>query len=428
MAGEAGSRSDEMLLELLLAFAIGRKDVKPIAQALIRTFGDLSKVLSASTDELARVNGIGKSSIVLLKVVNFIQSLAPPASLNSTPPKGAGPTQQTLFEDTPNRESTAMEDAGRQIGNKEEPTTQKPPIERAGKPDQILTSQKVRRKFQISNGYLLEFDQLARILNFLLENRDAKRINRKALQEGTGLPGRQIESLVSMGTAMGLIKPVVQILTPVGLINAEYDLFFEKHGTLEWCHYKGAGSYQNLIWFEVFNHLLVEETAINQEGWQEYFRGKFKAKYSDKTIKNHLPKEVRFVTDAYLEQNFSKIELLHRSPDERLYRSRYTGFNPLVLSAMIYDFCATRETQLIQIDEMAVTPGSPAMVFGLDVASLRQQIEGLHERGWLRYETTHNLDQIRLKSGYTAFQFLTAHFENREPRAGSEQSPGGPFE
>jgi len=46
LAGDAKSRSDEILLELLLTFAIGRKDVMPLAQELIRVFGSLSQVLS----------------------------------------------------------------------------------------------------------------------------------------------------------------------------------------------------------------------------------------------------------------------------------------------------------------------------------------------------------------------------------------------
>ena len=73
MAGEEASRSDERLLELLLTFAVGRKDVKPLALELIRVFGGLSQVLSASPDDLCKVKGIGQSSIALLKVVNFIQ-------------------------------------------------------------------------------------------------------------------------------------------------------------------------------------------------------------------------------------------------------------------------------------------------------------------------------------------------------------------
>jgi hypothetical protein len=282
---------------------------------------------------------------------------------------------------------------------------------------QSPTKKSNQRKLQVSNSYLLEFDQLARVLNFLLEQRAAKRISRKVLREDTGLADRQIAGLVSMGAAMGLIKPSVQILTPVGLIVATHDIFLENQGTLEWCHYKSASSYRNLIWFEVFNHLLVEESAMTQEEWLGYFQNRLKGQYTKKTIKEHVRKEIRFVIDAYMERNFNKLELLQQSPDERLYRRRYTSFVPLVLSAMIYDFCHTSEAHLFQIDEMTATPGSPAMVFGLDLTSFRQQVEGLHDRGWLRYETTHNLDQIRLKPGYSAIEFLTAHFENREPNA-----------
>lgn len=286
----------------------------------------------------------------------------------------------------------------------------------------------IRRKLQVSNSYLLEFDQLARVLNFLLEQKESKRIKRKLLKENTGLAERQIEGLVSMGTAMGLIKPNVQILTPIGVIIATHDLFMESPATLEWCHYKAATSYQNLIWFDVFNHLLLEQEAMTQEGWQEYFRSKLKGQYSDKTLKDHVHKEIRFVIDAYMERNFKKMELLQRSADGRLYRRRYSKFNPLVLTAMIYDFCATNRLQLSQVSEMATSPGSPAMAFGLDVTSFRQQIEGLHDHGWLRYETTHNLDQVRLKPGLSAINCLSAHFEGREPNEDTKPSPGGIFQ
>ena len=74
LAGDSESRSDEMLLELLLTFAIERKDVKLLTQELIKIFGSLSQVLSASHDELSKVKGIGQTSIILLKVVDFIQS------------------------------------------------------------------------------------------------------------------------------------------------------------------------------------------------------------------------------------------------------------------------------------------------------------------------------------------------------------------
>lgn len=226
---------------------------------------------------------------------------------------------------------------------------------------------------------------------------------------------------------MGLIEERFYRLTPVGELIADHDIFLEDSGTLEWCHYVGAGTYKNLVWYDIFNHLLVEKKRAHKS-WIEYFVKELDGKYSKKTLTQQIPKEVRFLLDAYLHRNFSKLELLNQSSDKRLYRRRYTDFAPLVLSAMIYDFCALRESHLSQVGEMAVTPGSPAVVFGLDAASFRQQIEGLHDRGWLRYETTHNLDQIRLKPGFSALEFLTAYFEDREPREASNQSPGGIFE
>ena len=446
LAGEAESPSDEILLELLLTFAIGRKDVRALAQELVQIFGNLDHILSASPDELYKVKGLGQSSIALLKVVDFIKSGTISAETGLSPTKGGNTNQLQLFKDPSSEQTPKSPSPNLSNRNREEtkalphpadkpekdrsPSSAHRDIEPALKSKesiipskkQSLKNKNLQRKLQISNSYLLEFDQLARVLNFLLEQRAAKRISRKVLREDTGLADRQIAGLVSMGAAMGLIKPSVQILTSDGLIIAEHDIFLEGQGTLEWCHYKGAGSYKNFLWFEVFNHVLAEEPAMTQEGWQEYFKKKLKGQYSDKTVNDHVPKEIRFIVDAYTKRNFNKLEILHISTDDQLYRRRYTSFTPLVLAAIIYDFCTANEAKLSQVGEMAVTPGSPAMVFGLDTASFRQQIEGLHDRGWLRYEITHNLDQIRLKPGFSAIEFLTAHFEKREPQEGLGKS------
>ena len=452
LAGSPEEFSDERLLELLLTFVIGRKDVRPLAQELVQIFGNLDHVLSASPDELYKVKGLGQASIALLKVVDLVKSGTISVETDLSPTKGGDANQLQLFkesssEPTPKSPSQNLSNRNRE-GTKALPHPADKPekdhshssahrdIESALKSKksiihskkQSLKNKNIQRKLQISNSYFLEFDQLARVLNFLLEQRTAKRISRKVLREDTGLADRQIAGLVSMGSAMGLIKPSVQILTTTGLIIAKHDIFLEGQGTLEWCHYKGAGSYKNFLWFEVFNHILAKEPAMTQDGWQEYFKKKLKGQYSDKTVNDHVPKEIRFIVDAYTKRNFNKLEILHISTDDQLYRRRYTSFNPLVLTAMIYDFCTANKAKLSQVGEMAVAPGSPAMVFGLDVASFRQQIEGLHDRGWLRYETTHNLDQIRLKPGFSALEFLTAHFEDREPREDTKPSPGGIFQ
>jgi len=448
LAGKPESRSDEMLLELLLTFAIDRKDVKPLAQELIRTFGSLSNVLSTTPDKLLQVKGIGHSSATLFQVVNFISSGTISTEARDKLQGEKNSVQQKLFGETTNNliekkeqdsqiyapdESKSPSITSKQQKKDQNALTNNVLID---VPQKIQSSPKSskknkldkmanKRKFQISNGYLLEFDQLARVLHFLLEHREAKKINRKVLQEDSGLAERQIENLVSMGSAMGLIKPSSQVLTPVGLLIAEHDIFIEKQGTLEWCHYVGAGSCRNLIWFEIFNNLLTEPSPLTQSEWLDRLRKQLSGEFTAKTLGTGLREEVRFVLDAYLERNFSKLGLLQHSQGERIYRRRYTNFIPQVLAAMIYDYCASKEDHLSQVSEMVTTPGSPAMVFGLDAPSFRQQIEGLHERGWIRYETTHSLDQIRLKPGFSVLGFLTAHFEDREARPGFESSIKG---
>lgn len=68
---DAGSDAlaDYELLELLLFSALPRKDTKPIAKALIETFGSFADVITADKDKLLAVDGIGESAIVALKAV-----------------------------------------------------------------------------------------------------------------------------------------------------------------------------------------------------------------------------------------------------------------------------------------------------------------------------------------------------------------------
>ena len=56
-------------LEILLYYAIPRKDTNPIAHGLISRFGSLAQVLDASVEELEQVSGISRNAAVLMKMV-----------------------------------------------------------------------------------------------------------------------------------------------------------------------------------------------------------------------------------------------------------------------------------------------------------------------------------------------------------------------
>ncbi len=56
-------------LELLLQYAIPRRDTNPIAHALLERFGSLQEVLDASEQELLQVEGVGPSAAVLIRLI-----------------------------------------------------------------------------------------------------------------------------------------------------------------------------------------------------------------------------------------------------------------------------------------------------------------------------------------------------------------------
>ena len=67
-AGENGLPDYDML-ELLLTYAIQRRDVKPIARRLLERFHDLSGILDANLDDLCRIEGIGTNSALLITLI-----------------------------------------------------------------------------------------------------------------------------------------------------------------------------------------------------------------------------------------------------------------------------------------------------------------------------------------------------------------------
>ena len=60
------------VLELVLFYAIPRKDTNPIAHALLDHFGSLAQVLDAAPEELAKVPGMGDSAAAYLHLLTQV--------------------------------------------------------------------------------------------------------------------------------------------------------------------------------------------------------------------------------------------------------------------------------------------------------------------------------------------------------------------
>lgn len=69
MAGGATAVPEYELLELVLFRAIPRRDVKPLAHALMAEFGDFNRVITAPEARLRNISGVGDAVITELKIV-----------------------------------------------------------------------------------------------------------------------------------------------------------------------------------------------------------------------------------------------------------------------------------------------------------------------------------------------------------------------
>jgi DNA repair protein RadC len=65
----ADAMPDYELLELTLFAAIPRRDVKPLAKALLARFGSFAEVIAAKRERLLEVDGVGEAVVGQLKIV-----------------------------------------------------------------------------------------------------------------------------------------------------------------------------------------------------------------------------------------------------------------------------------------------------------------------------------------------------------------------
>lgn len=72
------------ILELLLTYAIPRKDTKDLAKNLLKKFGSIEKVITAKKEDLEEVEGLGKASISFLKLMGELPHIFYENSLRNT--------------------------------------------------------------------------------------------------------------------------------------------------------------------------------------------------------------------------------------------------------------------------------------------------------------------------------------------------------
>ena len=85
LARGADALDDYELLEALLFAFIPRRDVKPIAKALLARFGSLSAIFAADAKDIIAIKGMGETSAAYLKAAASLSSRAAREEIASRP-------------------------------------------------------------------------------------------------------------------------------------------------------------------------------------------------------------------------------------------------------------------------------------------------------------------------------------------------------
>jgi len=258
-------------------------------------------------------------------------------------------------------------------------------------------------KLQLTNGYRPRFDQISRILQYLLSQGDKKKISRLEIVTSLGIPENQVENLISMMTGFGLVHPRVTTLTPFGKAIIKSDPYFDKQETLWIIHYIVSSNPEWVVWHRIINTVLPSQDHYSVEQISNQYFSDLAIHFSERTISEKLPKEVGSVFATYSRSELSRLGILEVEGTGNFIKS-----NPIEIPDLAFLFCLlyyrdkySPGSSAVNTEDVCLAENSPGRVINLPEYQVRTILGNLHNAGLVRLEQLANLDQVRLSDTLT---------------------------
>jgi len=268
-------------------------------------------------------------------------------------------------------------------------------------------------KLQLTNGFFLEFAQIARMVSFAIQQ-PQKRVPTEAYTARIGLSVRRVENIGSMAAAMGLLRPVVLTATELGHLVQRHDPFFDDLGTLWLLHHSISSNDRYVIWNRLVNQVIPENQRLSTAIARPYFDD-LRQFYSERSLDHHVRTEMGAVWNAYTEQAFAHLDYL-RAESEQIYVRGYgAAVPPLIFlaAALLYRERYAPNAATIDIPTLAGAPNSPGRVFGLTQRQVRDILDKVQGRGSVYVESRADLDQVRFRDDLGFIDAVGRYYEER---------------
>ena len=269
-------------------------------------------------------------------------------------------------------------------------------------------------KLQLTNGFFVDFNQIARILSCAAGCRDEGRIPPDAYTASMGISIRRVENLCSMATAFGLIRSKMLTPTELGLVIHQYDPFLDDLGTLWLLHYLVGSNERHVVWNRLVNQVIPENDRFSTAIARPYFDD-LSQFYSESSMNKHLRKEMGAVWNAYTEQALRYLNYVCAESDQVYVRGDPEPVPPQVFCAAVLSYRDRFAPKAVTLDVplLAKATNSPGRVFGLTERQVRDLLEEVKRLGYLYVETRADLDQVRFREDYDFLSVIRRYYEER---------------
>ena len=258
-------------------------------------------------------------------------------------------------------------------------------------------------KLQFTNGYRPRFEQISRILQYLLLQEERKKVPRPEIVAALGIPDKQIENVNSMMTGFGLVLPKVSLLTPLGKMIIQGDPYFEKNETLWIIHYIVSSNPEWVVWHRIVNDIIPTLDHISVDFVSNNYFSDLATQFSERSFTEKLPKEVGAVLAGYARSELARLNIV-----QEVVKGNFVRGTPIGISELAFLYCLLyfRErfspgASAMNVSEICLAVDSPGRVFNLPEYQVRSILGELHSSGQIRMEQFANLDQVRVPDTIT---------------------------
>jgi len=262
-------------------------------------------------------------------------------------------------------------------------------------------------KIQVLNGFKLYFDQITSIFKNRYDGEE--KINLGKLSEISGLNRRKARMILNYLAEIGLSEKRTLNKTDLGTTIYKHDEFLQKEGTLWLMHFLQATNEYLIIWNKSIN-MFYDYQQITKEDLQGQFDD-LEEKCSKYTFSHHIGKEINIVLDAYINQNFKKLNLIEKD-NKGFAVNRNQDIPPMIVLAaiLLYKENYYPGASAVDIKELCFNKNSPGRIFILDEYEFRNILEKLKNQGLINIESRADLDQVRIKEGHTFEKTVEAYY------------------